>query len=141
MDASEVAVDVAQLDLPRGNGELIMVVDDEASIRTVTQQTLEAFGYRVVLAADGVDAIAVYAQRQGEIAAVITDMMMPIMDGPATIQVLVKINPLVKIIAASGLSAQGQIAKGTCPGVRDFLPKPYTTEAMLLTLAAVLAAA
>ncbi|MEP6671308.1 MAG: PAS domain S-box protein [Chthoniobacter sp.] len=139
-DALEAPADVSHGDLPRGQGELIMVVDDEASIRTVTQQTLEAFGYRVVLAADGVDAVAVYAQQQADIAAVITDMMMPIMDGPATIQVLVKINPLVKIIAASGLSSQGQIAKGNWPGVKDFLPKPYTTEVMLHTLAQVLAA-
>jgi len=140
-EMSEDPVGVSQSDLPRGNGELIMVVDDESSIRTVTQQTLEAFGYHVVLASDGVDAVAVYAQRQTEIAAVITDMMMPIMDGPATIQVLVKINPLVKIIAASGLSGQAQVAKGACPGVREFLPKPYTTEAMLHTLANVLATA
>jgi CheY-like chemotaxis protein len=140
LDASEEPVDASEVKLPCGHGETILVVDDESSIRTVTQQTLEAFGYRVLLASDGVDAVAVYAQRQSEIAAVITDMMMPVMDGPATIQVLVKINPAVKIIAASGLNGQAQIAKGgTCPGVRDFLPKPYTTEAMLHTIANVLA--
>ncbi len=140
LGASEEPEDSCQVSLPRGHGELIMVVDDESSIRTVTQQTLEAFGYRVVLASDGVDAVAVYAQRQSEIAAVITDMMMPVMDGPATIQVLVKINPVVKIIAASGLNGQAQIAKSGCTGVKDFLPKPYTTEAMLHTLSRVLAA-
>ncbi len=140
LDASEETTDSVQVDFPRGHDELILVVDDEASIRTVTQQTLEAFGYRVVTVADGVDAVAVYAQRQSEIAAVITDMMMPVMDGPATIQVLVKINPAVKIIAASGLNGQAQIAKSGMPGVKDFLPKPYTTEAMLHTLAKLLAA-
>ncbi|HSI11398.1 MAG TPA: response regulator, partial [Chthoniobacter sp.] len=140
LDACEEAAASTQVDFPPGNDELILVVDDEASIRTVTQQTLEAFGYRVITAVDGVDAVAVYAQRQAEIAAVITDMMMPVMDGPATIQVLAKINPSVKIIAASGLNGQAQIAKSGCVGVKDFLPKPYTTEAMLHTLANVLKA-
>jgi PAS domain S-box-containing protein len=140
-EVDEVAAEngAPQLLLPRGHGELIMVVDDEASIRTVTQQTLEAFGYKVVLACDGVDAVSVYAQRHLEIAAVITDMMMPIMDGPAMIQVLAKINPQGRIIAASGLAGQAQISKGTCATVKDFLPKPYTTEALLTTLARVLA--
>jgi len=140
VDGIAAEADAARSLLPRGSGQLIMVVDDEASIRTVTQQTLEAFGYRVVLACDGVDAVSVYAQRHAEITAVITDMMMPVMDGPAMIQVLAKINPLGKIIAASGLAGQYQISKGAYPTVKDFLPKPYTTEALLRTLAAVLAA-
>ncbi len=141
---SEVAEEeeaTAQPRLRRGHGELVLVVDDEASIRTVTQQTLEAFGYRVLVACDGVDAVSVYAARHGEIAAVITDMMMPIMDGPAMIQVLARINPLGKIIAASGLKGQYQITKSGYPTVKAFLPKPYTTEDLLQTLAGVLAAA
>jgi PAS domain S-box-containing protein len=125
--------------LPRGNGQLVLLVDDEAHVRTVTQQTLEMFGYRVVCASDGVQAVAIYAQRQEEIGIVLTDMMMPIMDGSSTIQVLTRINPLVKIVAASGLSNQGPVARGASPGVREFIPKPYTTEVMLRTLARVLA--
>jgi CheY-like chemotaxis protein len=88
-----------------------------------------------------VDAVAVFAQRHAEIAVVITDMMMPVMDGSAMIQVLAKIDPLGKVIAASGLAGQYQISKGAYPTVKDFLPKPYTTDALLQTLAAVLAAA
>ena len=118
-----------------------MVVDDEPSIRTVTRQTLESFGYRVILAADGVEAVALYARRQAEIAVVITDMMMPIMDGSAMIEVLAKINPLVKIVAASGMNGQREITKRAHPRVKQFLPKPYTTEAILHTLADLLAPA
>jgi PAS domain S-box-containing protein len=124
-----------QIFLPRGHGESVLVVDDEISVRTVMQQTLEAFGYRVVLACDGVDAVSVYAQRYAEIAVVITDMMMPIMDGPALIQVLAKINPQVKIITTSGLTGQYQSGKASLP----YLSKPYTTETLLQTLATVLA--
>ncbi len=88
--------------LPRGNGETVLIVDDEASILTITGQTLQAFGYRVLTATDGADAVAVYARNMNEIAVVLTDMMMPVMDGPATIHALMRLNPAVKIVAASG---------------------------------------
>jgi PAS domain S-box-containing protein len=124
--------------LPRGAGELVLVVDDEAPVRTITKQTLEAFGYRVLLAENGAEAVALYATHTGEVAAVLTDMMMPIMDGVATIQALLKINPRLSIIAASGLAANSMVAKAAAAGVTHFLPKPYTAETMLRTLAAVL---
>ena len=132
------STDAGEADLPRGNGELVLVVDDEARIRTITKQTLEAFGYRVLLASDGADAVAIYAREQKEIAVVLTDMMMPVMDGPSTIQVLIKMNPEAKIIAASGMSANGPLAKATCANVKHFLPKPYTAETMLRALSCVL---
>ncbi len=122
-------------ELPRGHGELILVVDDEASVRLITQQTLEAFGYRVLLAMEGTEAVAIYAMRKAEIAAVLTDMTMPVMDGLATIQVLRKLNPAVRIIAASGLTANSQIASF---GVKHFLPKPYTAETLLKVLKEIL---
>ncbi|HYW31602.1 MAG TPA: PAS domain S-box protein [Gemmatimonas sp.] len=127
-DAAE-DVDAAR-ELRRGHGELILVVDDELSVRHVTQKTLEAFGYRVVVATDGADALATYARRGDEIAAVLTDMMMPVMDGSATIRVLRKLNPSVRIIAASGLPNNGQ-ETGAGLGVRHFLAKPYAADALL----------
>ncbi len=127
-----------QTELRRGHGELVLVVDDEADVRQVVQQILEAFGYRVLLAADGTEASALYASRKEEIAVVVTDMMMPLMDGPATIQVLMSLNPQVRIIAASGLSTSINAAKATKEGVKHFIPKPYTTETLLQTLHSVL---
>ncbi len=123
--------------LPRGNGETILVVDDENSILTITGQTLKAFGYRVLEAMDGAEAIAVYAQHRDKIAVVLTDMMMPVMDGTATIHALMRINPSVKIIAASGLNANGAMAKST-PGINHFLSKPYTAGALLQKLRTVM---
>ena len=76
--------DVRKIDLPRGSGETVLVIDDEASILTITSQTLQAFGYRVITAADGADGLAIYVEHKNEIAVVLTDMMMPNMDGPAT---------------------------------------------------------
>ena len=121
-------------ELPRGHGETVLVVDDETSILTITQQTLEAFGYRVIIAHDGAEAIALYAQQRETIAVVLTDMVMPIMDGPATINALMRVNPHVLIIAASGLNSNGRVAKAAGAGVKHFLPKPYTAETLLITL-------
>lgn len=121
----------AQAQLLRGHGELILLIDDETSILSVTQQTLEAFGYRVITANDGAEAIAIYAERRHEIALVLTDIMMPIMDGMATSRAMMRLNQSVKIIAASGLNASATLTKLTDIGVRHFLPKPYTAESLL----------
>ncbi len=114
--------------LPRGNGETVLVVDDEASVLSITSQTLQAFGYRVLTATDGADAVVVYVQHRNEIAVVLTDMMMPIMDGAATIQALMRVNPAVKIIAASGLGANGGMARASGSQIKQFLTKPYTAR-------------
>jgi len=127
-----------QMDLPLGNGELILVVDDEESIREITRSTLETFGYTVLTASDGTEALALYADKKNEIAVVLTDMVMPFMDGPATIRALQRMNPRVRIIAASGLGAGQRAGEGALEGVSVFLTKPYTAEKLLKTLAQVL---
>lgn len=125
-------------DLPRGNSELVLVVDDEASVREITRRTLETFGYRVILAADGAEAVAAYANRRDEIAVVLTDMMMPVMGGQATIQVLKKMNPTVRIIAASGLNVNGQPDMAEQDDIKHILPKPFSAEVLLKALHQVL---
>lgn len=118
-------------ELLTGNGELILVVDDEASICEITKQTLETFGYRAITACDGTEALAIYASQGKDIDLVITDMLMPYMDGARTILALRNMNPSVKIIASSGLNANGQ-TKGDDRIVADiFLAKPYNAEKLL----------
>lgn len=121
-------------EIPRGNGELILIIDDEAAARSITGQTLETFGYRVLRAGDGIEGIVAYAKQPDEIAAVITDMEMPVMDGAATIRVLLRMNPKVKIIAASGSTTRAMEAEAAREGVTHFMAKPYTAETMLRTL-------
>ncbi len=136
-NATPVAAESASKEesrLPRGHNELVLIVDDEEPIRRIAQKTLERFGYRVLLAADGAEALSIYAPRQQEIDAVITDMVMPIMDGPATIIALKAINAAVKIVTSSGMASDGGMAKARNAGVRHFIPKPYTAETMLNTL-------
>ena len=102
--------------LPRGSGECVLVVDDEEDIRSVTKRTLERFGYRVLVAANGAEAVSTFVHHRSEIAVVLTDMAMPVMDGPATIQALRAIDPGVRIIGSSGLAAEGHLAKATGAG-------------------------
>jgi PAS domain S-box-containing protein len=114
-------------DLPHGHDELVLVVDDEFSIRDITQRTLEAFGYRVITAREGTEAVALYTKQAQEIDVVLTDMMMPVMDGAATVEALKSINPSVKIIVVSGL----EVSKPLKARVSDFLPKPYTARTLI----------
>jgi PAS domain S-box-containing protein len=124
--------------LPRGNGELILIVDDEENIRTAAEATLAGFGYKTATAVDGTDALAVYSQQGSDIALVLTDIAMPYMDGEALIRALKKIDPAVKVIAMSGLMSAGQTAELQSLNVGGFLSKPFTAEALLTTLADVI---
>ena len=123
-----------QLNNQRGSGETVLLIDDERSIRDIAQQTLEGFGYHVLVAGDGIEGIALYMRNRAAIRIVITDMMMPNCDGLSTIRALLGINPELRIIAASGL----EIDREKVRGVSDFLRKPYSAEAMLQLIREVL---
>ena len=125
-------------DLPRGQGQLVLLVDDEPNVLSVTSGTLKAFGYRVITAVDGADAVGVFASHKDEVAVVLTDMMMPVMDGLATARVLRRMRPHVPIILSSGLGGEGRMGQATEAGIRDFLHKPYTADTLLKSLAEVL---
>ncbi len=124
--------------LPRGRGELILVVDDEPSIVTITRQTLEAFGYRMMTAKNGAEAVAIYAQERDNIAVILTDLSMPVMDGRATIHALLTINPKAKIIAMSGMDESQSAIMAANVGLKHFMPKPYTAATLLKTLRGVI---
>ncbi|MDO8728216.1 MAG: response regulator [Candidatus Methanoperedens sp.] len=125
-------------DLLIGQGELVLVAEDESSIREVSVSTLEAYGYNVITANDGADAVALYIQNKDRIKIVLMDMMMPVMDGEASIREIRKIDTGVKIIAVSGLVEKDRLAKIADTGVLAFLPKPYTAERLLKTIHEVL---
>lgn len=119
--------------VPRGRGELVLIVDDEAQIRDMIATTLSHFGYRVLIAKDGAHALALFSTRNSEISAVITDLSMPNLDGAALANVLHQINPSTKILVMSGLNSgarnpQMQRFAGA------FMAKPFTTETLLVSL-------
>ena len=127
-----------QFQIPRGHGELVLVVDDEASVRLIMAQTLKTYGYRTVTANDGAEAIMIYQQRAAEIAVVLVDLVMPVMDGVTTIRKLTEINPQVRVIAVSGLETNDALAQAGESCARAFLPKPYTASNLLKTLSKIL---
>lgn len=126
-------------DIPMGHGEVILVVDDEAAFRDIAKLSLETFGYKVLLAADGADAVAMSALNHGGIAMALVDMMMPIMDGPATIRTLQKLDPAIRFIVTSGHLADGSSAEVISTRVKAFLGKPYTADELLIKIHEVLA--
>ncbi|MFN0085609.1 MAG: PAS domain S-box protein [Blastocatellia bacterium] len=130
----EHAVEIL-VDLPSGNGELILVVDDEADIREVTSRTLENNGYRVLVACDGAEAIEIFREHVGDIQLVLTDMVMPNLDGPGAIRAFKEINPDIRVVATSGVKTTGKLAEATREGVKTFLPKPYTADLLLSVIA------
>ncbi|MCZ7406063.1 MAG: PAS domain S-box protein, partial [Candidatus Methanoperedens sp.] len=127
-------VEEQKLELQSGQGELVLVAEDEDSIREVTVSTLEKYGYNVLAASDGADAAALYAQNKDKINVILMDMMMPVMDGHASIRAIRKINPGVKIITVSGLAEKDKLAKIADTRVHAFLSKPYTAERLLKTI-------
>jgi CheY-like chemotaxis protein len=124
--------------MPRGANELILVVDDEENIREIARATLEKFGYRVLTATDGTDAMAIYAQNSADISLILTDIAMPYMDGTALIRAVRKIDPHEHIIAMSGLMNSEQTAELQSLNVNAFLSKPYTAETLLKVMAKIL---
>ncbi|MDJ0743181.1 MAG: CBS domain-containing protein [Xenococcaceae cyanobacterium MO_167.B27] len=121
-------------ELPHANGELILLVDDETQICEVAKATLETFNYKVLTANNGIDALAIYAQNQNAINLVLTDIMMPSMDGKTLIRTIKKINPNIKIVVFSGLVSHREIVAELDDKIAAFINKPYTTETLLKTL-------
>ncbi|MBE9008886.1 response regulator [Pseudanabaenaceae cyanobacterium LEGE 13415] len=117
-----------------GNGELILVVDDEAMIRQALKIALEAHHYRVLLAEDGIEALALYAQHQRSINLILLDLMMPVMDGSKLVNTLSQFTASVPIVAMSGIAAHEEEMLRH-EQVQAFLIKPFTTHELLRAVA------
>jgi len=120
--------------LPQGGGELVLVVDDEKSVRQVTRHLLERNGYRVIEAAEGVDGITQYVAHQQEVQVVVTDLAMPVMDGPTFIRVLRRLNPQVRVIAVSGTQSKSRLPADLGVPGEAHLSKPFTGAMLLQAL-------
>lgn len=128
----------SQRNLPSGRGESILVVDDEVSIREITKETLEAYGYKIQTAKDGIEALTFIEKDRHKFRLVLTDMMMPNMDGGSLIRTLQRLAPDIKIIAVSGLTDPETLDKIKNSRVEAFLPKPIQAENLLKILDTVL---
>jgi CheY-like chemotaxis protein len=117
-----------------GNGELILVVDDEPNILGITKMILEKHDYDVLSASDLPEALAIFAQQMQSIRLVLTDISMPYMDGAMLARALKKMKSDLPIIASTGQGEQAGVPEFQALGVRNFLAKPYNTQQLLATI-------
>jgi len=114
-----------------GHGETILIIDDEKTVLDIMKNILETFGYKVLAAADGSEAVSIFAEHSDEISVVITDFMMPILDGVSVIKAMRVIKPNVKAIIQSGTVENEVKLKLMEIGHEDYLRKPFTAELLL----------
>jgi CheY-like chemotaxis protein len=125
---------------PKGDGELILIVDDEATFLQVAQDLLVNSGYKVISALNGMEALNLYHRHEKDIKLVLTDLLMPVMDGFTFIRTLSKFERYIPIIAITGADTKDKMDELNRLGIRGFLEKPFTTESLLSTTHRVLAA-
>ncbi|HQT91658.1 MAG TPA: ATP-binding protein, partial [Candidatus Kryptobacter bacterium] len=123
-------------EFPKGKGQTILIVDDEMSVVEMTRNTLELYDYNALTATDGARAVAIYEENKDKISAVILDLMMPVMDGRATLKALRGINPGLKAIIITG-STQAPEEK-LMLDANAYLKKPYGIDVLLNVLSDVL---
>ncbi len=121
--------------LPAGNGETVLVVDDEAAVCDIVRMALESYGYSVLTARDGQHGLAMLQSHKSEIRVVITDSQMPVMSGGEMVELIERISPGLPIVSMSGLRHKATSREST---TRFFLSKPFTAEQLLKTLEAAL---
>ena len=119
---------------PRGQGELILIVDDEPAISRVVELTLKRYGYEVITAGGGEEALAIFTRQGAEIKAVITDMMMPGMDGPKLVRALRQRNAQLPILGMTGLVERVDLAALEGLNLAALLKKPFAAARMLVVL-------
>jgi CheY-like chemotaxis protein len=115
----------------RGGTETILLVDDDRSVRELAEEMLHRFGYTVIAAGDGEEALEIYRESQADIPLVILDLIMPGMGGHKCLEELLNIDPAQKVIIASGYSAGGQAAEALKSGSRGYIKKPFEIGPML----------
>jgi DNA-binding NtrC family response regulator len=115
----------------QGGNELILVVDDEEVVRRLTKDALESYGYNVLLAKDGCEAIEVFKKYDANIGLVIIDMIMPKMGGRETFLKLKELNPRVKALLSTGYGRNGEAHEILSRGVLGFIQKPFHLDELL----------
>ena len=111
--------------LIKGNG-LILVIDDEESLRNTTKELLETCGYSVLLAKDGREGVDIYSEKNTKIDAILMDMAMPIMSGKDAYIELKNINPSLKVLLTSGFRHDPRVKEAMNLGVNGFIQKPFS---------------
>jgi len=121
--------------------ETVLVVEDDPLVRAVTVRALRAGGYRVLVASDGGEALATDAGALSQVRLLVTDVVMPGMDGRALAEALRRVHPDVRVLFVSGYTQDLIAERGVLASGVEFLPKPFTAASLLARVRAVLDAA
>ncbi|MFC1563726.1 response regulator [candidate division KSB1 bacterium] len=124
-------------DIIKGTGT-ILVVDDEENVRKLTKNMLNTFGYDVLLAKDGIEAVEIYRDNKRNIKLIILDMIMPKMAGKETFMELKRINSRIKVLISSGYNQNGAATSILDKGASGFIQKPFRIEQLSKTIADIL---
>ena len=120
---------------PAGRGEVILVVDDEPNICDASRRALNKQGYEIIVAANGTEAMGLFTQHRDKIKLILTDIMMPHMDGIEMIRQIRKLDPHIKVIAASGMvsasDSHQRLEELAALDVKIFLDKPFSIDQLL----------
>jgi two-component system cell cycle sensor histidine kinase/response regulator CckA len=122
----------APLPVP-GGSETILLVDDDPMLRNLGRTILRRYGYEVLLAEDGRQAVSIYQWKKRHIALVILDATMPRLSGRDTLQQLLQIDPEVRVLLASGYAAETVAGPGA-EGALGFISKPYREQELAATV-------
>lgn len=123
--------------MPKFGTEIILLVDDEESVRDFSQRILHRAGYTVIAASNGREALELYEKGKDAISLVILDLIMPEMGGKQCLQELLKINPEIKVLVASGYSGDGPDADPV-EGAAGLMQKPFRVQDLLIKVRQVL---
>jgi two-component system cell cycle sensor histidine kinase/response regulator CckA len=136
--SASVSATSQKTSFPSGNGELVLVVDDEQVVVELAKSTLENYGYKVITAPNGLEAVACFEANREAIKVLITDTDMPFMDGMSAIKAIQEINPQLPIVIASGAAHAPNAASPIDFEHVTVISKPYGVEQLLNGIASAL---
>jgi CheY-like chemotaxis protein len=121
----------------QGSG-VVLVVDDEETVRTVAARMLERMGFSVVLAADGREGMEKFRGEPNRFTLVLLDLTMPHLDGEETFRQMRQLNPGVRVILTSGFNQQDAVNRFTGKGLAGFIQKPFELTSLVQVVRSVL---
>jgi CheY-like chemotaxis protein len=117
--------------VPKGGTETILLVDDDDSVRDVGKEMLLEYGYCVITASNGREALEIYSAKRETISLVILDLFMPEMGGKECLRALLRMDPKVSVLVASGFTQNGEIGEALDTGAKGFIGKPFDISQLL----------
>jgi CheY-like chemotaxis protein len=124
--------------IPGGTETILLVDDDDDDIRDLGATLLIEFGYKVIMAVNGKEALEIYLREEDRISLILLDLIMPVMDGMKCLEEILRVNPNAKVVIASGYLESGPANGATATGAKGFVKKPYNTRRLLTMIREVL---